>query len=163
MTTLTCAVIGAGYLGKFHAEKYALQPACELVAVVDSNAQTAQAVAARHGARALSDYRDLLGQVDAVSVVVPTRQHYRVARDFLAAGSHVLLEKPMTVTLTEADELIRIARDTGRVLQIGHLERFNPAVLALGTERESPLFIESHRLSPFNPRASDVCIGERIL
>ena len=158
MSPLKCAVIGVGYLGKFHAEKYAALPDCELVAVVDSNPDTAEAIAAKHGAQALSDYRALLGKVDAVSIVVPTSLHFDVARDFLAAGTHVLVEKPITVTVEQADELIRLAREQNVRLMVGHLERFNAAILALDLIQEKPLFIESHRLAPFNPRANDVSV-----
>jgi predicted dehydrogenase len=158
MNKLKCAVIGAGYLGKFHAEKYAALPNCELVAVVDVNPDAAKTVADKYGAQALTDYQPLLGQVDAVSIVVPTTLHHRVSRDFLNAGSHVLVEKPITVTVEEADELIAIARDKQLILQVGHLERFNPAVRGLETLEDKPLFIESHRLSPFNPRANDVSV-----
>lgn len=157
MKKLKCAVIGTGYLGKFHAEKYATLSDCELVAVVDINEQAAQTVAEKHGARALTNYASLLGTVDAVSIVVPTTLHYQVAKDFLNAGVHVLVEKPITVTVAEADELITIAKEKNLILQVGHLERFNPAVLGLDKE-EKPLFIESHRLSPFNPRANDVSV-----
>lgn len=158
MKKLKCAVIGTGYLGKFHAEKYSLLPDCELTAVVDINEQAARDVADKYGAEALTRYQELLGQVDAVSIVVPTSLHHQVAKDFLAAGSHVLVEKPITVTLSEADELIAIAKNNQRILQVGHLERFNPAVLGLGDTPEKPLFIEAHRLSPFNPRANDVSV-----
>ncbi|MGR8933496.1 MAG: Gfo/Idh/MocA family oxidoreductase [Gammaproteobacteria bacterium] len=158
MKKVNCAVIGTGYLGKFHAEKYSLLPDCELIAVADINEQAAQNVASRYGAAALTDYRALLGQVDAVSIVVPTTLHHAVARDFLMTGSHVLVEKPITVTLEEADDLIAIAAQKQRILQVGHLERFNPAVLGLGDMAEKPLFIEAHRLSPFNPRANDVSV-----
>jgi predicted dehydrogenase len=157
MKKLKCAVIGTGYLGKFHAEKYAILPDCELVAVVDIDEQAAQTVAEKHGAQALTDYSSLLDTVDAVSIVVPTTLHHQVARDFLNAGVHVLVEKPITVTVAEADELIAIAKEKNLILQVGHLERFNPAVLGLDKE-EKPLFIESHRLSPFNPRANDVSV-----
>ncbi|QWF70750.1 Gfo/Idh/MocA family oxidoreductase [Methylomonas paludis] len=158
MSKLKCAVIGAGYLGKFHAEKYASLKDCELVAVVDVNAEAAQTVAAKHGALALTDYQSLLGQVDAVSIVVPTTLHHKVSLDFLRAGSHVLVEKPITVTVEEADELIAVAREQNVILQVGHLERFNPAVRGIENLEEKPLFIESHRLSPFNPRANDVSV-----
>ena len=157
MKKLKCAVIGTGYLGKFHAEKYASLPDCELVAVVDINEAAAKAVAEKHGARALTDYQSLLGEVDAVSIVVPTTLHHMVSKDFLNAGAHVLVEKPITVTVAEADELIAIAKAKNLILQVGHLERFNPAVLGLDKD-EKPLFIESHRLSPFNPRANDVSV-----
>jgi predicted dehydrogenase len=150
------AVIGVGYLGKYHAEKYARLDNSQLVAVVDTNPDIAAEIAARHGSRALNDYRELLGQVDAVSIVVPTSLHHVVARDFLAHGAHVLLEKPITETIEQADELIALARKNKRVLQIGHLERFNAALLALDDIISEPRFIESHRLSPFKARATDV-------
>ena len=158
MNALTCAVVGTGYLGKFHAEKYAAMEGCELVAVVDSNFEAAQSVAERNHTQAVADYRDLLGKVEAVSIVVPTSLHFQVARDFLEAGSHVLVEKPITVTVEEADELIDLARRKNRCLMVGHLERFNAALLGLDLVREKPLFIESHRLAPFNPRANDVSV-----
>ena len=157
MTKLRCAVIGTGYLGKFHAEKYAMLPDCELVAVVDVNEDAAKAVAEKCGCEALTDYHSLIGQVDAVSIVVPTTLHHQVAKDFLQAGVHVLVEKPITVTVEEADDLIALAKANNLILQVGHLERFNPAVLGLDKE-EKPLFIESHRLAPFNPRANDVSV-----
>ncbi|MGR8980609.1 MAG: Gfo/Idh/MocA family oxidoreductase [Gammaproteobacteria bacterium] len=157
MKKLKCAVIGTGYLGKFHAEKYASLPDCELAAVVDINEAAAKSVADKYGAKALTDYRSILGEVDAVSVVVPTTLHHQVSKDFLNAGSHVLVEKPITVTIDEADDLIGIAQRNNLILQVGHLERFNPAVLGLDQD-EKPLFIESHRLSPFNPRANDVSV-----
>lgn len=159
MKKLRCAVIGTGYLGKFHAQKYAALPSCELVAVVDINAESAHEVAQQHHARALTEYQTLIADhaVDAVSIVVPTSLHYHVAKDFLNAGVHVLVEKPITVTVAEADELIAIAKLNHCVLQVGHLERFNPAILALDHD-EKPLFIEAHRLSPFNPRANDVSV-----
>ena len=158
MKPLACAVIGTGYLGKFHAEKYAALDDCELVAVVDSNPEAARMVAEKNRTVALTDYRELLGKVDAVSIVVPTRLHYAVARDFLLAGAHVLVEKPITVTVEEADELIDLARRKQRCLMVGHLERFNAALLGLDLINEKPLFIESHRLAPFNPRANDVSV-----
>lgn len=158
MKALSCAVIGTGYLGRFHAEKYAALDDCELVAVVDSNPEAARSVAEKNQTRALTDYHDLLGKVDAVSIVVPTSLHFAVARDFLAAGAHVLVEKPITVTIEEADELISLARDRQRCLMVGHLERFNAALLGLDLVHEKPLFIESHRLAPFNPRANDVSV-----
>jgi predicted dehydrogenase len=155
---LRCAVIGTGYLGKFHADKYAALPDCELVAVVDTASAAAAEVAAKHGCRALSNYRDLLGQVDAVSIAAPTSLHYTIARDLLDAGIHVLVEKPITVTVAQADELVALAEQRGVKLQVGHLERFNAALLGLDLTSEQPLFIEVHRLAPFNPRATDVSV-----
>lgn len=158
MSKLKCAVIGTGYLGKFHAEKYASLDDCELVAVVDINEEAAKSVADKHGVQVLTDYQSLLGNVDAVSIVVPTSLHFAVSHDFLNTGTHVLVEKPMTVTVEEADELIAIAHKKNVILQVGHLERFNPAVMGLEQMEDKPLFIESHRLSPFNPRANDVSV-----
>ncbi len=158
MKPLRCAVIGVGYLGKFHAQKYAQLPGCELVAVADSRLDVAQAVAKPLGCRAVADYRELLGQVDAVSVVVPTQAHHAVTLDFLRAGAHVLVEKPIAVTLEQADEMIEQAERSGLVLAVGHLERFNPVALALEPLLDQPRFIESTRLAPFKPRATDVSV-----
>ena len=156
MKKLRTAVIGVGYLGRFHAEKYAQIDKAELVAVVDTDAQRAAELADRLGARGIADYRDILNDVDAVSVVVPTQHHFEVARAFLEMGVHVLLEKPITNTLKEADELIRLAREKGAVLQVGHLERFNPVIMALDGIITKPGFIESIRIAPFKPRGTDV-------
>jgi len=153
---LKTAVIGVGYLGRFHAEKYSLLDHSELVAVVDTNKEQAQAVAGQYQAEALTDYRNLIGRVDAVSVVTPTSLHHRIARDLLAAGIHLLVEKPITVTTDEAAELIAIARENKAILQVGHLERFNSAMLDLDQILRNPRFIETHRLAPFKPRATDV-------
>lgn len=158
MKKLKCAVIGTGYLGKFHAEKYANHPHCELIAVVDINPLTANKIARRYAVKALTNYQELLTQVNAVSIVVPTQLHYQVSRDFLNAGVHVLVEKPITVTVLEAKEMISIASKKNLILQVGHLERFNPAIQGLNKNEDPPLFIESHRLSPFNPRANDVSV-----
>jgi len=158
MKPLRCAVIGVGYLGKFHAQKYARIEGCELVAVVDSRRDVAEAVAASLGCKALTDPRELMGQIDAVSIVVPTQAHHAVCLDFLQAGVHVLVEKPMTTTLDQADELIALAERQGLVLAVGHLERFNPAALALEPLLQEPRFIDSSRLAPFKPRATDVSV-----
>ena len=158
MQPIRAAVIGTGYLGRFHAEKYAALPGAELVAVADIDPERAEQTAARLDTRALSDYRDLEGLVDAVSVVVPTTLHHEVARFFLDKGVHVLVEKPITSTLAQADELIRLARDKGLVLQVGHSERFNAALRALDPVLLQPLFIESLRIAPFRPRGTDVCV-----
>lgn len=158
MTPIKTAVIGVGYLGKFHAQKYAAIDGVELVGVVDTDPAAADAVARQLGTRAYYRYEDLLGGVDAVSIVVPTPGHYAVAKDFLNHGADVLIEKPMTTTLAEADELIRLADARQRLIQVGHLERFNPAVVALRDILTVPRFIESHRLSVFKPRATDVSV-----
>lgn len=150
------AVIGVGYLGKFHAQKYAQLPDSELVAVCDTNLSTAQELAAQLGTQAVNNIDKLLPQVDALSIVVPTQQHYSIAKKCLLAGKHILLEKPMTTTVAQAQELVEIAHQQNVVFQIGHLERFNPAILALENVLETPMFIESHRVAPFNPRGADV-------
>lgn len=155
---LKCAVVGVGYLGKFHAQKYRALPDCELVAVVDSDLKQARMVGELVRTEALTNYHDLLGRVDAVSIVVPTSLHFQVAYAFLEAGTHVLVEKPITVTLEEADQLIHIAREKGLILMVGHLERFNTALLGLDLTLGKPVFIESHRLAPFNQRANDVSV-----
>jgi predicted dehydrogenase len=146
MKKLRVGVVGAGYLGTFHAEKYAGIEGVELVGVVDRTLETAKSVAQRFGTKAFDDYGDLIGVVDAVSIVVPTQLHFPISRDFLENDVDVLIEKPMTETLEEADALIQIAGSRGRIIQVGHLERFNPAVMALEEVLERPLFIESERL-----------------
>ncbi len=150
------AVIGVGYLGRFHAQKYAQMEDTELIGVVDVQPERAQAVAEEVGTQAYMDLDELLPRLDAASIVVPTVYHFDVAKVLLENGIHCLVEKPITTTLEEADTLIDIARSRGLVLQIGHLERFNPAVKVLTEEVTTPLFIEAHRLSPFKPRATDV-------
>jgi predicted dehydrogenase len=150
------AVIGVGYLGRFHAQKYAVLPDSHLVAVVDANADARDRVAAETGCRAVADYREVLGEVDAVSIATPTPLHYPIARECLERGVHVLVEKPLTETLEEARSLVGIAGRSGRVLQVGHLERFNAAILALEGTLGTPRFIESHRLAPFKERGTDV-------
>lgn len=158
MNDIKTAVIGVGYLGRYHAEKYAQLPESRLIAVVDSNTTRAEALGRELGVEALTDYHDLLGRVDAVSIVVPTPLHYPIARSFLEHGSHVLVEKPMTSSLEQAQSLIDLARRNRRILQIGHLERFNTAILGLHQVVDTPQFIESHRLAPFKPRGTDISV-----
>lgn len=153
---LRTAVVGVGYLGGYHAEKFALLPESNLVAVVDLDPERARSVADRLGVRAVTNFRDIIHDVDAVSIAVPTQAHFQVAREFLRNGKSILLEKPMTTTLEEADELIRLAGEHGAVLQIGHLERFNPVVTALEGTLNNVRFIESIRIAPFKPRCTDV-------
>ncbi|MDY0268736.1 Gfo/Idh/MocA family protein [Trichloromonas sp.] len=156
MGKLRAAVIGVGYLGRFHAQKFAMLDDVELVGVVDASAERAAEVAAEVGARAFTDHREVLPLVDMVSVVVPTQYHFDVARDAFEAGCHVLLEKPVTRTVEEADRLVALAQEKNLIFQVGHLERFNPAILALRGVINNPRFIESHRLAPFKPRGTDV-------
>src|SRR5688500_1497304 len=156
MSKIRAAVIGVGYLGRFHAQKYAQLAACELVGVVDGREEVRKAVAAEVGTQAVADYRELLGKVDAVSVVTPTPAHFEIADAFLAAGAHVLVEKPITETPDQARALIAQAGKAKKILQVGHLERFNAAVLAAEPHLRSPRFMECHRLAPYKERGTDV-------
>jgi predicted dehydrogenase len=145
-----------GYLGRFHAQKYAAIPDCQLVAVADAQPEAAQRVATELGTLAVADYRELIGRVDAVSIATPTPKHFEIARELLGAGVHVLVEKPITETTAQAEELIASARSAGKVLQVGHLERFNPVILGAEASLGVPRFIECHRLAPFRERGTDV-------
>jgi predicted dehydrogenase len=157
-TDLRVAVVGVGHFGRRHAEKLAAHPTARLVAVVDADQITARAVAERHGVRALTDPSALLGMVDAVTIAVPTAAHHAVARLFLDAGVHVLVEKPIAATVTEADDLIARARAAGLVLQVGHLERFFCAESGLIDRVRRPLYIEALRIAPFRPRSLDISV-----
>jgi len=156
--TLRVAVIGVGYLGNFHAEKYSRMDDVELVGVVDTDECRSKDIAAKYGTNPYTDYKELPGKVDAISIVVPTNEHFIISKYFLEKDIDVLIEKPMTTTLEEADELIRIAESRGRIIQVGHLERFNPAVVALRDIVKKPMFIESHRLSFYKGRGTDVSV-----
>jgi predicted dehydrogenase len=158
MEKIRAAVIGVGYLGRFHAQKYAQADGCELVAVADPDAAAAAAASAELRTRCVADYRELLGRVAAVSVVTPTPAHFAIARDFLEAGAHVLVEKPITDTPAQARELIALAARGKRVLQVGHLERFNAAILAAEPHLNSPRFVECHRLAPYRERGTEVSV-----
>lgn len=156
MQKIRAGVIGVGYLGKFHAQKYAGMEGVELVGVVDVDPTVAARIAGECQCAAFTDYRDLLPMVDAVSIVVPTSYHHQVALDCIAAGVDLLLEKPITTTLAEADELIALADAKKLILQVGHLERFNPAVQAMEKFLTTPVFIESNRITTFKNRGVDV-------
>jgi predicted dehydrogenase len=155
---LRAAVVGVGYFGAFHAEKYAALADVELVAVVDRDRERAAGIAARLGARPCGCIEELPPDIDLASVAVPTAAHASVALRLIEAGVHVLVEKPMARTLEEADALIAAARSRGVLLQVGHLERFNGALVAVRDRIVAPVFIESHRLAPFKPRSTDVDI-----
>lgn len=156
--TIRAAVIGAGYLGRFHAQKWASLAGCELIAVADPVAAAREAVAKELGVAAVADWRELLTRVDAVSIVTPTPLHHSIARACLEAGVHVLVEKPITTTVAEAEDLIRVAEAHRRVLQVGHLERFNEVVKAIEGVIGAPRFVESARLAPFKQRGTDVSV-----
>lgn len=156
MSTVKVGVIGVGYLGQFHAEKYSALPDAELVGIVDVDIERANQIAKKLNTRAFRDPAQLLGQVDAVSIVVPTALHHRVALPFLEQGVHVLIEKPITVTLEEADQIIALAAKKNAVLQVGHIERFNPAVASVKQLLKSPGYITAERAAPFTIRCTDV-------
>ena len=149
-------VVGAGHLGNYHLQKYQKISDCEVVCTADIVRERSLKTAKEYQCEALSDHRELIGKVDAASVAVPTGFHYEVTKDLLSAGIDVLLEKPICVTLKEADDLISIAEIKGAIFQIGFVERFNPAIAALAKVIKTPLFIESHRLHPFFERGTDV-------
>ena len=149
-------VVGLGHLGNYHLQKYAKIDDCEIVAVSDTLIERVGKAADTYHCRAFTDHGDLLDKVDAVSIAVPTGEHYKVARDFLNAGIDVLVEKPICATIEEADELIKLAGKNNLILQVGFVERFNPAIMALENVITRPLFIEVHRLHPFFERGTDV-------
>ena len=153
---LRVGVVGAGYLGQIHARIYAAMPDVSLVGVVDIDPATASRVAASCNCTGYTRLEDLVDKVDAVSIVVPTVDHLRVARPFLERGVHMLMEKPLAPTHAEAEQLVALAERSGVVFQVGHLERFNAGVMALAQTIEDPRFIEAHRLSTFVERATDV-------
>lgn len=150
------AVVGVGYLGKFHAEKYAASTRANLIGVADIDKDRAKEIGDSLGARAFVDYRDLFGRVQCVSIAVPTRFHYQVARDFIDAGIDVLVEKPLTAEIAQARDLVAAAEAKNVLLQVGHLERFNPAIRRLEGIIKEPKFVECHRLAPFVERGTDV-------
>jgi predicted dehydrogenase len=150
------AVIGVGHLGQHHARIYTELPGVTVAAVAELSEARRREIGGRLKVPTVADYRSLVGQVDAVSVVVPTVGHFEAARTFLAAGCDVLVEKPMTRTLAEAEELVALARAGGRILQVGHSERYNAGVQALVQAVSEPGFIEVHRIGPFPNRGTDV-------
>lgn len=149
-------MVGVGHLGQHHARHYAEIEGCHLVGVVDTDRKAATRIAKQHSTQAFFDHRKLIGEADAVSVVVPTTLHYAIARELLEAGIHVMVEKPFTTTVEEARDLINLASRKGLILQVGHIERFNVAVIKLQELLTNPGFIESHRLGPYDPRVRDV-------
>lgn len=149
-------VIGVGYLGQHHARIYSEIQEAELIAVVDIDQKKADTFAERYGCEAYYDFRDVLNKVDVLSVVTPTTTHHDIAINCLKAGKDILVEKPITVNIKEADDLITESEKKGCIIQVGHLERYNPAVLAASEMFEKPMFIESERFSPFLGRGTDV-------
>lgn len=156
MEKLRLGVIGVGHLGQHHARIYSENKSCHLVGVVDINQKRASEIAARCRTQSFFDHKLLIGMVDAVSVAVPTVGHFAIAKDFLEAGVHVLVEKPIANSVSEASELIQIAKERNLVLQVGHIEHFNSAIQYAKTILSRPLFVETHRLGPYDPRVKDI-------
>jgi predicted dehydrogenase len=154
--TIRVGVVGVGHLGKHHARIYSENPRCELTAIADVDEDRAKHLAKQYGAKAFAKASDLYDRVDAVSIAVPTSLHHEVASGFLSHGIHCLVEKPITKTVAEAEELIRLADENRCVLQVGHIERYNAAIRKLLEFLDRPAFIECHRLGPFTPRVADV-------
>ncbi len=153
---LKVGVIGVGHLGEYHVQKYKAIPTAELVGIVDTDLERANEIARRYGTRVFRERSELLDMVDGVSLVVPTEMHFDVAKDILSKGVHLLIEKPITYKAEPADTLIRMAREKDLVLQVGLIERFNPAVVKMESILKRPVFIESHRMNEFTTRGIDV-------
>lgn len=151
-------VAGVGHLGSLHLKMLVSMPEVEVTGIYDADPAKAGKVAAHYGVRAVPSLRDLLAVVDAVTIATPTSVHHEVAMEALRAGRHVFLEKPITETVAEAEEICTIAREKKLIVQVGHIERFNPAILALEKFPIAPMFVESHRLAQFNPRGTDVAV-----
>ena len=158
MKPIRTAVIGVGHQGRWHADKFAALEQSSLVAVVDASEETRNSVASDLNTEAVSDYRDLVGKVDAVSIATPTPSHYEIVGTLLENGIHVLVEKPLTSTVQQAQRLVELADSAKLILQVGHLERFNPAVMAVAPTVARPRFIESLRIAPYQPRGLDVSV-----
>ena len=161
MKKLRVGVIGVGYLGQFHAEKYARMNDVELVGVVDIEKKRAEIVAEKVNAKPYTDYKSLFGNVDAVSIAAPTSVHFVIARDFLKKNIDIMIEKPITETTEESDELIHLAETRDLIIQVGHLERFNPAIVALKDIVKKPMFIGTLNASLIHPREIFKCALEK--
>jgi len=158
MKRLRVGVLGVGHLGSLHARMYAEIPSAEFIGVMDTDAARADAIARDLHVASFRTAEDLLNQVSAVSIAAPTRAHFELARLAIQAGVHVLIEKPMASTIEEASSIVKLAKEKKVKVQIGHIERFNPALLALQKYELRPMFVESHRLAQFNPRGTDVAV-----
>ncbi len=152
------AVIGVGHQGRWHAQKFAALDQSELRGVVDIDRQRSRDVAAEHDVESIDDIASLAGVVDAAIVATPTATHHEIVNKLLQSGIHVLVEKPIATTVEEARDLVELAEAKGLVFQVGHIERFNPAVVAMAGKIARPLYIESNRIAPFKPRGLDVCV-----
>ncbi len=155
---INVGVVGVGHLGALHAKMYSGIKTANFVGVYDVDADRCREIAKQYGVTAYSTIGELLSRVDALSIATVTTHHYVVAKEALQAGKHVLIEKPITTTIAQAEELNAIAREKGLLIQVGHIERFNAAILSLEQYQLAPMFIESHRLAQFNPRGTDVAV-----
>jgi predicted dehydrogenase len=151
-------VIGVGHLGQHHVRIFKGIENCQLVGIHDQDSERAKEIAEKNNVKAYDEYESLLDDIDAIDIAVTTVHHYRLAKTALEKGKHLFIEKPITSKLEEAEELIKIAEDKGLMIQVGHIERFNPIVLKIADEIKEPMFVESHRLAPFTPRGSDVSV-----
>ena len=156
MSKVKIAVIGIGYLGEFHAQKYKANKNADLIGIVDTNKQRSEEISDKIGVKSYNDYKSIIDQVDAVSIVVPTNLHYKIAKFFIENKKHVLIEKPFASNTAEARKLKKISEKNKTILQIGHLERFNKAFVELKDKVKNPLFIECNRISPFKIRGTEV-------
>ena len=156
MSKVKIAVIGIGYLGEFHAQKYKANKDADLIGIVDTNKQRSEEISNKIGVKSYNDYKSIIDQVDAVSIVVPTNLHYKIAKFFIENKKHVLIEKPFASNTAEARKLKKISEKNKTILQIGHLERFNKAFVELKDKVKNPLFIECNRISPFKIRGTEV-------
>lgn len=153
---LKVGVVGVGHLGKHHARVFTQIPNCQLIGVYDKMTERAQEIANLYNVKAFETYEAMLDEVQAVDIAATTTWHYDLAKPALLKGCHVFLEKPITSETAQAEELLKIAKEKNLFIQVGHIERFNPVIIKVENEIQNPMFIESHRLAPFNPRGSDV-------
>ena len=158
MNKIRTGIIGIGHLGKLHASLYREVEQADLIGVYDLDLEKAKKIASELNIKSFDSLEDLFRDIEAVNIVTPTVTHFELAKQALEANLHVFLEKPITSSEDEAEKIIELAREKQRILQVGHIERFNPAVLALSDVELKPIFIESHRLAPFNPRGTDVAV-----
>jgi len=156
MSKLRVAVIGIGYLGEFHAEKYKNNKNADLIGVVDTDEKRCQKISKKFNTQSFNKYQDIINNVDAVSIVVPTNLHYKIAKFFIEHKKHVLIEKPFATNVLQAKKLRDISKKNNTILQVGHLERFNKAFIGLKDKVKKPLFIECNRISPYKLRGTEV-------
>jgi predicted dehydrogenase len=150
-------IIGVGSLGQWHVKNYLeLKDKVNVIGVVDNNEKRLEKICSQYSVKGFTDYKQLIDKVDAVSIVTPTQYHYNIGKEFISKGIHCLVEKPITMNLAEAEELIRLAEQNKVVLQVGHIERFNPAVIEAQKYIKTPKFIEAYRVSPYDPRVSGI-------